>query len=244
MLLGSGRRHGFAPSAGYAGQEPRFGQIFLSETTFFGGMDDRTAGAMSQTGLVESEAAPSGGFLDSEEIVAALDSLSVHDKFKLKEVEKVFLRGTDLSAGDLLHEAMCAVIVGDRKWPRGLAPMAFIIQTMRSLTSHKRAKHRRETADGGAAQDAADGAAVMYSAKASDPEQILIEQESEDTVSAMQGCFDGDEQAQMLVLGWSEGCRGKELRELVGVDQAALDYVIKRVRRAMLKRYPHGWKKA
>ena len=97
---------------------------------------------------------------------------------------------------------------------------------------------------GGAAQDAADGAAVMFSAKASDPEQILIEQESEDTVSAIQGCFDGDEQAQMLVLGWSEGCRGKELRELVGVDQAALDYVIKRVRRAMLKRYPHGWKKA
>jgi hypothetical protein len=35
-------------------------------------------------------------FLDSKEIVAALDSLSVHDKFKLKEVEK-FLRGTDLS---------------------------------------------------------------------------------------------------------------------------------------------------
>jgi hypothetical protein len=53
---------------------------------------------MSQTGLVGSEPAPSGGFLDSEELVAALDSLSVHDKFKLKEVERVFLRGTDLSA--------------------------------------------------------------------------------------------------------------------------------------------------
>lgn len=197
---------------------------------------------MSQTGLVEPVPAPSGGFLDSEEIMAALDSLSVHDRFKLKEVEKVFLRGTDLSAGDLLHEAMCAAILGDRKWPRELAPMAFIIQTMRSLTSHKRAKHRREMADGGATQDAADGTAVMFSAKAPDPEQILIEQES-DTVSAIQGCFDGDEQAEMLVLGWSDGYRGKDLRELVGVDQAALDYVIKRVRREMLKRYPHGWKK-
>ena len=35
----------------------------------------------------------------------------------------------------------------------------------------------------------------------------------------------------MLVRRWSEGCRGKELRELVGVDQAALDYEVKRVRR-------------
>ena len=71
----------------------------------------------------------------------------------------------------------------------------------------------------------------------------LIEQEAGDTVSVIHGSFAGDEQAQMLVLGWSEGYRGKELRELLGVDQAALDYVIKRVRRAMMKRYPHGWKK-
>ena len=199
---------------------------------------------MSQTGLVGPEPVPSGGLLDSEEIVAAWDSLSVPDRFKLKEIEKVFLRGTDLSAGDLLHEAMCAAIMGDRKWPRTVAPMAFLIQTMRSLASHQRAKHRREMADGGAAQSAADGTAVMFSATASDPEQILIEQESEDTVSSFQSCLDGDEQAQMLILGWSEGYRSKELRELIGVDQAGLDYVIKRVRRAMMRRYPHGWKKA
>jgi hypothetical protein len=29
----------------------------------------------------------------------------------------------------------------------------------------------------------------------------------------------------------------------VGVDQAGLDYAIKRIRRAMTKRYPHGWKR-
>jgi DNA-directed RNA polymerase specialized sigma24 family protein len=138
---------------------------------------------------------------------------------------------------------MCAAILGDRKWPRDVPTMAFIIQTMRSLASHQRAKHRREMADGGAAHDAAGGAAVMFSDAASSPEQILIEQESEDTVRVIYDSFERDEEAQMLVLGWSEGYRGKELRELLGVDQAALDYVIKRVGRAMTKRYPHGWKK-
>jgi hypothetical protein len=72
---------------------------------------------------------------------------------------------------------------------------------------------------------------------------MLIERESEDTVVAIHDCFEGDEQAQMVVLGWSEGYRGKELRDFVGVDQAALDYAIKRIRRTMTKRYPNGWKK-
>ena len=72
--------------------------------------------------------------------------------------------------------------------------------------------------------------------------RILLDRESQDTV-AIHDCFDGDEKAQMVVLGWSEGYRGAELREFVDVDQAALDYAIKRIRRTMTKRYPHGWKK-
>jgi DNA-directed RNA polymerase specialized sigma24 family protein len=197
---------------------------------------------MSQTGSVEPEPAPSGGFLDSEEVVAALDSLSAQDKLKLYAIEKYCLRGTDLSPKELLHEAMCSVIMGDRKCPRRVSPMAFIVQTMRSLAGHQRTKRSREMADGGASQDAVDGA-VMFSSAPSTPEEILIEQQSQDTIRVIQGCFEGDEQAQLVILGWSEGYRGKELREFVGVDQAALDYAIKRIGRTMMKRYPDGWKK-
>jgi DNA-directed RNA polymerase specialized sigma24 family protein len=217
----------------------------MSESASYGGMDGRKAGAMSQTGPVGSEAAATSGFLDSEEVAAALGSLSAQDKLKLHEIEKVYLRGTDLSPKDLLHEAVCAVIMGDRKCPRAVSPMAFIVQTMRSLANHRRAKHRREMADGGVAQDADDGAtAVMFSAAAPSPEDVLLQRESEDTVRLIHDVFEGDHEPQMVILGWSEGYRGKELRELVGVDQAALDYAIKCIRRTMTKRYPHGWKKS
>src|SRR6185312_920162 len=134
--------------------------------------------------------------------------------------------------------------MGDRRCPRGVSPVAFIVQTMRSLASHQRTKRRREMADGGASQDAVDGAAaVMFSSAPATPEEILIEQQSDDTIRVIQGSFEGDEQAQLVILGWSEGYRGKELREFVGVDQAALDYAIKRISRTMMKRYPDGWKK-
>ena len=43
------------------------------------------------------------------------------------------------------------------------------------------------------------------------------------------------------LMAWSEGWRGKELREAIGVDQTKLDYLIKRVRRAAFKVYPKGW---
>ena len=170
------------------------------------------------------------------------NSLSSENRLKLYEIERIALRGTDLSPGDLLHEAMCAAIMGDRKCPRDVPFMAFVVQTMRSIASHHREKRRREPADGGAAQETQD-AQPVFSTATSDPEQMLIERESEDTVGAIHDCFDGDEQAQMVVLGWSEGYRGKELRDFVGVDQAALDYAIKRISRSMTKRYPNGWKK-
>jgi DNA-directed RNA polymerase specialized sigma24 family protein len=197
---------------------------------------------MSQTGQAGPQPAPSSGFLDSEEISEAFGSLSTENRLKLDAIETVYLRGTDLSPGDLLHEALCAAIMGDRNCPRVTAFMAFIIQTMRSIAGHHRDKRQREMADGGTSQEI-DGAAPAFSAAASTPEQILLDRESPDTVNAIHDCFDGDEEAQMVVLGWSEGYRGAELREFVGVDQAGLDYAIKRIRRTMTKRYPDGWKK-
>jgi DNA-directed RNA polymerase specialized sigma24 family protein len=194
---------------------------------------------MRQTEQIDSEPATSDEFLDSEDISEVFDTLSPENRLKLSEIERVALRGTDLSPGDLLHEALCAAIMGDRKCPRRVPFMAFIVQTMRSIASHHREKRQREPADGGAAQEAR----PVFSDSTLDPEQMLIERESEDTVRAIHDCFEGDEQAQTVVLGWSEGYRGKELRDFVGVDQAALDYAIKRVRRTMTKRYPNGWKK-
>jgi DNA-directed RNA polymerase specialized sigma24 family protein len=239
-MFGSGRRADSPPPDSYAGQIGCFGQTGMSETAVLGGMKGKTP-AMSQTGQIGSEPATSDGFLDSEDISEAFDSLSPEYRLKLYEIERVALCGTDLSPGDLLHEALCAAIMGDRKCPRDVPFMAFIIQTMRSIASHHREKRRREPADGGAAQEVQE-ARPVFSAAASDPERLLIERESKDTVDAIHDCFEGDEQAQMVVLGWSEGYRGKELRDFVGVDQAALDYAIKRIRRTMTKRYPNGWK--
>jgi len=239
-MFGSGRSTDSPPRDSYAGQIGCFGQTGLSETVVLGGINGRTP-AMNQTGQIGSEPAASGEFLDSEDISEAFDSLSAEHRLKLQEIERVALRGTNLSPGDLLHEALCAAIMGDRRCPRNVPFMAFIVQTIRGIASRHREKHLREPADGGATQET-QGARPVFSGAVLDPEQVLIGRESENTVTAIHNSFDGDEQAQLVILGWSEGYRGKELRDFVGVDQAALDYAIKRIRRIMTKRYPNGWK--
>ena len=103
-----------------------------------------------------------------------------------------------------------------------------------------------------AESDALDGARTKLSDQTwgyegqLDPEEHLLFQEEAggagDAVSILQAHFDGDEECQMLLLGWSEGLRGKGFAyDLLGVDQSRLDYLGKKVRRTLDKHYPNGW---
>ena len=75
-----------------------------------------------------------------------------------------------------------------------------------------------------------------------DPEAFLIEQESTDTVTAIYDCFEGDDEAQLVILAIAGGKKGKALRDEIGVDQAALRlYHEARDKRVMTKKYPKGW---
>jgi hypothetical protein len=196
---------------------------------------------MSESVEIGTVPAEAPEHLDSEEMVAALNALSASDKLKLRAIEKVYLSGTGFSPKELLHEAMCRGIFNARKCPRDVPVMAFVVQTMRSIANHDREERHRETTDGSPHEMADEVMPVMFSSSPATPEEIILDRESTDMVGGILSCFDGDEEAQMVILGWSGDRRGKELREFVGVDQAALDYAIKRIRRTMMKRYPNGW---
>jgi hypothetical protein len=44
-----------------------------------------------------------------------------------------------------------------------------------------------------------------------------------------------------VLRGLAEGKKGKALRDFAALDQATLDYAIKRIRRVALRRFPEGW---
>ena len=74
-----------------------------------------------------------------------------------------------------------------------------------------------------------------------DPEATLIEREATDLVTSVLDCLDGDEEAQNAVIALAGGLQGKALRDELGVDQRQYDYIIKRIKRAVKKKYPKGF---
>lgn len=179
---------------------------------------------------------PEGEHLGTDEIGPAFDGLSRDDKLKLHAIEAHLLDGTGLGRGDLLREAVYRTLEGERKCPRDVPFMAFLVMTMKSIASHARKKSSRTVVMADPPEPPPAGEAE--SASSPSPEDELI---SSSVIGEIHAHFEDDEEAVLVLMGWSDGLRGKELREATGLDQAGLDYAIKRIRTRMRKLYPDGW---
>jgi hypothetical protein len=186
--------------------------------------------------------AETGECLSADEIGMAFNGLSANDKLKLHAIETVYRGGTGFGQSELLQETVCRAIVGDRHCPRSVPLMAFLVETMRSVAHHDRNKRRRSAPlavvprHGGSVDGPPDCPSNQLT-----PEEHLIEQQAADTVSTIHDGFADDPEAQLVLMGWADGLRGKALREATDLDQAALDYAGKRIRNRMRKLYPNGW---
>lgn len=184
------------------------------------------------------------GHLSPDEAWTAICGLSDEQRKRLIRIERRHRGGTDFAEGDLLHEAMAAAITGQKKCPRSTDVAAFLAQTMRNIAGRRRARLRRHVP-----LDGPDGAEGNWSSGEANPEEALIEQQEEELIEqgakeALKVIFEtlkDDQEATRVMQGLAEGKRGKVLRESARLDQAALDYAIKRIRRVALKCFPEGW---
>lgn len=185
--------------------------------------------------------APGGDFLGADELNGAFEALSPDDKLKLAAIEAIRRRGTGFAAGELIHEAVCRMLTGERNCPRSVPFMAFMVQTMRSLASHDREKRRRSTTIDETTQPAVTIADGVGAASAPSPEDNLMNKQEATAVQAIHGYFDDDEEAQLVLIGWQDDLAGAELREATGLNQSQIDYAKRRIRVRMNRAYPHGW---
>ena len=117
---------------------------------------------------------------------------------------------------------------------------------MRNVAGRRRKRLRRQVPiAGGATQDEADDEFDIEDDTPSAEEQI-IRSEDEKRATKVWAVLEPlcvvDEQVSLVLLGWEEDMRGRELREFVGVTQDRLDYIIKKIRRIAAKHYPKGWR--
>src|SRR5262245_61387599 len=173
---------------------------------------------------------PRGKFLSTDEFIGTLEALSPHDKLKLDAIEGIRRRGTGFGERELLHEAICRTLLGERNCPRDVPIIAFMVETMRSIAGHDR--KRRLGSVGGHAEpgDEGKGPEREPATASPSPEDELLRKEETAAVQAIFGEFDDDSDAQLVLLGWQDELRGAALREATGLNQGQLDYAIRRIR--------------
>jgi DNA-directed RNA polymerase specialized sigma24 family protein len=190
-------------------------------------------------------APPDAEHLGHGEVVAAIDALSDPDRARLDRLELRHLGGTDFAEGDLLQAAICSALLEEKRCPRNTPFIAFLLQSIRNIAGRRRKKLRRQIPiAGGATGDVDDDEFDIQDDTPAADEQI-IRAENDDRAAEvwarLEPYYREDEQLQLVLLGWEESMRGKELREFVGVTQDRLDYLVKRIRRIAAKHYPKGW---
>jgi hypothetical protein len=158
--------------------------------------------------------------LSAEEVLAALEALSADDKVKLIAIERKFLGGTGRQQGELYREALCRALLGERHCPRTVPVMAFLVETMRSIASHDRKQQRRVTlldAKDEIGEDTSTVSPGLLVSGELDPEEHLLareEAEAGDMVTTIQGHFQGDEECQLVLMGWADGLRARNYATL------------------------------
>lgn len=202
-------------------------------------MDDVTDPAITDPTTPDAE------HLSYEQVVAAVDGLTDLDRARLAKVEQRHLEGTDFAAGDLAQEAICVALFEKKKCPHTTPLIAFLAQSMRNIAGRRRKGLKRQVPiAGGATKDEADDEFDLKD-DAPDPEDQIIQAEREKRAAeiwtVLEPLYAVDEDISLVLLGWEEDMRGKELREFAGVTQERLDYIIKKIRRIAAKQFPNGW---
>lgn len=135
--------------------------------------------------------------LSPSEVMQAIQALEDGDKTGLAKIARLYAGKTPFDHNDLLQEALCRVLGGERKWPKGVPPLLFLSGVIRSIAWQWR---QREAWSGREASD---------NASADAP------QEWELYFKEVIGLFADDPAAQAVLLAVMEGNKGQELLSVI-----------------------------
>lgn len=188
------------------------------------------------------EAIPQRDLLSAAELRSALEALRPIDLVRLRKKANALAPGTGMESDDLLQEAVVRALEenGGRNCPRGVNPVTFLGNAIRSIASHARLKWAREMPSGATEEDE-DAPIVDTPNPAPSPEEAVIGRlDHGRTVARIEAMFEGDPKAQAIIIGNMEGWSPDEIRELEPMSDKEYVAARRRVRRALLREFPKG----
>ena len=180
----------------------------------------------------------------SDEIAAAIRAFTDAQWIRLRKVAEKYAWLCPFEADDLLQEAFCRALAGDRRCPSHVDVVRFLAEVMRSIADSEANKMENQIdvvpvlQPGAVAESAVDPADSRMSRE----QEMAADENAEALRQAMLGLFPNDQQARDLLDGVMEGYEGEELRALTDLDETRFASKRRLIRRTIDKHYPKGWK--
>lgn len=140
---------------------------------------------------------------------------------------------------ELVQEALCRAIAGTRKCPRGISVARFVAEAIRSIAHDELHKVENQRDEVSVHDDTIENpdAITPRELGPTAEERMISNEQIRGTENRLLDLFDGDDEAQLIVLGMLTGTEGAELREATGLDQTGFNskrrYVRRRINNAI-----------
>ena len=175
-----------------------------------------------------------------EEVEKALEALTEAQLVRLERISafrhrSLGTRGAGRNEGDLLSDAIIAVLEGRRKWKTNIDFMTFLKGVIRSLASHIRTGKPVDAFDDIAPNpvndedDAEDFVEQIPTAAPVDPERQLLARELD---SQIRERFKDDPVELLVYESFLEKMKPAEIQECLGINEKEYNAAAKRLRRA------------
>jgi len=181
---------------------------------------------------------PADDCLSLAEVDAALRALSPADWERALRLARFRAGGlADWTGESLLSEALAKLLAGERVWRRGVSALQTLKNVLHSLASNDRKKQTSAPIDRFATVDVGAGGTEdedhmpgVIAVDDRSPESIV---DGRSQLVAIEKLVADDEDAQMVLMAWSEGIRGKAAAEDLGFDMKRYDAARKRLERKL-----------
>jgi DNA-directed RNA polymerase specialized sigma24 family protein len=190
--------------------------------------------------------------------VAALREIATEDEVRalLLALDDDALHRLELSAAryrrmlprqdveELVNETLRRALDGDRKWPKDVPFIAFLLESMRSIAWEFRKQNRREipasqVGPPDSDNEESDGYLERQPAEVGDPDDAARLALFVDEVERM---FGDDDDVMAVIIGRVEGLSAAETRERFDLTPTAFEAAQKRLRRGVLAGKLDGWR--
>jgi RNA polymerase sigma-70 factor (ECF subfamily) len=181
------------------------------------------------------------GVLSREEIEEAIGAFSNADWVRIRSAAQLYAV-YPVEPEELLQEAIYRAIAGTRKCPKGVSVVRFVAEAIRSIAHDELQKVEYQRDEVSVHDETIENPEAITPREPGQTAEgrMISNEQIRGTENRLLELFDGDDEAQLIVLGMLTGTEGADLREVTGLDQTGFNSKRRYVRRKINNAIENG----